>query len=464
MFSNARKTWVKALFAGLLLFVSSLASAQSDFLALVGTENYSGYKATYSLEALAPTISGDSYTLRTRHSGLSLSRVKIFIPPGTTSLRTSVITYRVAQPARATAKFNQLPIKSAAEVLPDLSGSFDPRRVLGQLVAGQEVTFYSPENSGVLMISAADPDHPFQVATGGYIYLNFFDIPGGQFMSFDTIIEVQKNCYQSWYAQANWGPDSNPRDGDAQTCTGSGGNPTPIPPTLTGINLSAATWAAGQSTTITVTPVPAQAALPACTSSHPSLLPAVQGSDGSTARFLVNAGAVTTTTDVVLTCGGQSKTIKLSATPVVSNIATISPQDVQITADAAGNAVLKVKIKHVDAEIGATRRVNYWVGALLPGGGFFDAEDTWFYLVGNSVANSYQWMWDLAVPSPLLVAFAKDKPLTEVTQELTIPLAFKREEFVPFGFTFHFGYQVSGDVFKKMSYIWNPAQVVQPAQ
>lgn len=188
-----------------------------DYATIIGTGAYSNFKTTYSPATLSGSSTSNEVTLRTRHMGLAHSRIKIFIPPGVKKFLTSIVTYRVDQPARAAARFKSPPVSLVSDIVPDLSGG-DSANVLKNLQAGQELRFYSPENSGVLTMSNSSSDGVYRGAEGGYIYINFFNIPGEKFLSFDTVLKVDKDCYQRWYNSITWDSQGNPREGDIHTC------------------------------------------------------------------------------------------------------------------------------------------------------------------------------------------------------------------------------------------------------
>lgn len=435
-----------------IFFMASAVHAQGatdDYTRLVGTNSYSDFRAAYNPDVMAG--SGNVVTLRTRHSGLSAAKLKLFLPPGTISFRTSIITYRVNQPGRVAARLNTLPESSAAQVVPDPYG-FDSRKTLEKLRAGQEVKVYAPEESGVLVLSDADSGNRTPASEGGYVYMNFFDIPGQSFLSFDTVVEVDRTCYQNWFSNAAWDAGGNPSSQATHACSGSsGGGDSSSPTTLAGITPSVTSWKPGQSNIINVVPSPANATLPACTSSKPDLLSPTQNSDGRTAQFTVQPGAITANTSVILQCGGKTATVRLEA-PATSNLATISPADVKLSTDSNGNAILKVIIQHKTADVGLNKKVSYWVGALRPAHPFFGPEEL-FYLTPAS-EGFYQWA-QLATPSPISVVFAKDRSLVQSSQELIVPLGFKKADFAGFGITIHFGYQQENKDFQVIQYYWD---------
>lgn len=460
MFSNIKNLLRKVNFGFTLLLVASAAVAQTadNYVPLVGTGGYTNFKTSYTPEALNVSSTSSVVTLRTRHSGLGQSRVKIFVPPGAKKLRTSIITYAVNEPARAAARFALPPISLVSDVVPDVNGSTDVRKTLENLQNGQELRFYSPERSGVLMVATADAGSTYQGNKGGYIYLNFFSIPGGSFMSFDTQVEVEKTCYQSWYNSINqsnaWTSAGNPRDEDTHTCAGSDGGSVVVPPALTGIALSRTSWNAATdaaNTAITVTPQPAGAVLPTCTPSLPNLLTAGPAS-ATGAQFVINPAALTATTAVTVTCGDKTATLNLQPADTVALV-----QTKKLTA-VDGLAQLAVTLKHTDAELAANTKVNYWVVAMVPRGFPFFVQDEWFF---RSALDTGGFEWKQLTASldvaPLIFKKAEHPYLFTTTklQSLTIPLGFSAVEFKNLGIKIDLWYNQNDGGYQRVGTIWD---------
>lgn len=443
MFSNRKKTIIG--FISLLVAPTIFAQTAENYTPLIGTGSYNNFKTNYSPEKLNTNSTSNIVTLRTRHSGLSQSRVKIFIPPGAKTFRTSIVTYAVNEPARAAARFSFPPVSLVTDVVPDFNGSTDTRKTLEKLQNGEELRFYSPEKSGVLMVATANSNSSYQSNIGGYIYINFFGIPGGSFMSFDTQVEVEKTCYQSWYQSISsndgWNSTTgNPQDGVEYTCAG--GSTTP---TLTDIALSPSTWKIGtNSGSITVTPVGTNnPALPENCSSDSSLVTLSQPSDGQTAKFSVT-GTVATETSVKITCGDKEETLTLQ--PADPNAAQIL--DKVPSADTAGNLVINFKLKRPDTELVATNKTNFWVAALLPKTSFpyMNDEEEWFFFTPTG------WMQQNS-PNPLSVAYQINQVPTAETS-FRIPTGLPQAIAEYFNAELYFGYMGADGAFKNMGIIW----------
>lgn len=296
------------------MFGATLAVAQSasEYTPLVAAGAYSSFKAQNVPGGAAVVGVAGVTTIRTKHDGLTLQKVKLFVPPGAQRLRISFISYAVEQDARAAAKFGTPPVSSYGDVLPETAIS-DPRPSLRRLMAGEELKFYSPERSGLLSIANSESTDTFVGSTGGYIYLNFLSIPGNQILNFSTQLEVEESCYSNWYANATWDQNGNPVEGASHTCSGStgggntGGGNTGGGSTNSGaFSFSPAELVLGTAETATILPNPVTASLAACSSTSPYI--SVVGRQiylSALGRYLRVA------TPVVVTCGNDSKTLNI---------------------------------------------------------------------------------------------------------------------------------------------------------
>lgn len=218
--------------AALSLFVQGHAFAQisaaNTYKPLVGTGGYSDFKNQYSpySQNIANSNGNGTVTLRSRHSAMGELKVKFFVPPGVKKFRTSFIPYMANQPGRAAARFLSPPTYSAYQATYQNSNK-DLEKTLELLQSNpnQDLLFYSPEGSGVLMMSISSSGlSSYQGEKGGYVYIDFGGIPGGKFMSFDIQLEVDENCYKSWYQSMSnnngWDGAGNPKDGKTHICSG----------------------------------------------------------------------------------------------------------------------------------------------------------------------------------------------------------------------------------------------------
>lgn len=318
--STLRVGLVARLFAGAaFILAASLAAAQTtnDYTALVGSSGYTGFQQQNAPGSAAVSGEPGVTTVRTSHSGLSLSKVKIFVPPGTIRFKVSAITYRVDQDARAVARFGVTPTATYSDVGRG-TGVSDERKSLDRLLAGEELKFYAEPNAGVLTISGAESTAVTPSASGGYIYLNFLSLPGGELLSFQTYADVQTTCYANWYANASWDQAGNPVAGASHTCSGSTGGSTPTTPgTAPGnggpFTFTPADLVVGSVETTTITPS-AGVSLPAvCTSST-----AYATVSGKTVQLSFYKSGIKAPTPVQITCGTYSASLTVyppGATP-----------------------------------------------------------------------------------------------------------------------------------------------------
>ncbi|NUN59548.1 MAG: hypothetical protein HUU13_00310 [Burkholderiaceae bacterium] len=288
----------------------AVAQSGSEYTPLVAAGGYTGFKAENVPGGTAVVGVAGVATIRTKHDGLALQKVKLFVPPGAMRLGISLTTYAVDQDARAAAKFGTPPASSYEDVLPETAVS-DTRPSLKRLLAGDELKFYSPARSGVLMMANSENTDTFVGSAGGYIYFNLLSIPGNQILSISTRLEVNESCYSNWYANASWDQSGNPVEGASHTCSGStggntGGNTGGGSTNSGAFSFSPAELVLGTAETATILPNPVTASLAACSSTSPYI--SVVGRQiylSALGRYLRVA------TPVVVTCGNDSKTLNI---------------------------------------------------------------------------------------------------------------------------------------------------------
>lgn len=437
------------LFFGLVAAAPVLAQQQKNDYSPLIKQSYSNYKDVYNPDTNVVYESGDAL-LTTSHADLSLERVKFFVPPGTKRFTVSFLTYLSPQESKATGRFGAVPTKTAADVTA-ATMLRSTANTLERLVAGEELPFYSPGGSGNLGISQPYQFDTFQVNSGGYIYLHILSVPGGKVKTLQTRMVVEEACYRSWYTNAQWDAQGNPDENATHTCAGSsGGTPTP----LTGITLSRAVWNAAtdaNNTTITVTPQPAGAVLPTCTSSLPNLLTAGPVS-ATGAQFIINPTALTATTPVTITCGEKTATLELQLAGTVAVV-----QTKELTA-VDGLAQLVVTLKHTDAELLlANTEVDYWVLG-TPTAFVYAGTNELFFL---SALDAGGFEWKYFSPSLNFAPFLFKKALrpysltTTKLQNLTIPLGFSANDFKDLGVKVDLWYNQKNGGYHRVGTIWD---------
>ena len=312
--STPQLRFVGRLLAGAaLLFSGALALAQTttEYSALVGTAGSTGFQQLNAPGSSAVRGEPGVTTIRTSHDGLSQDKVKIFVPPGTMRWKVSMVTYRVDQDARAAARFGSTPVSTFGDILPGTAIS-DQRQSLRKLLAGEELKFYSPGNSGVLSIAGSESTDVTPSATGGYIYLNFLSVPGSQIYSFQTYLDVQSDCYSNWYANARWDASGNPLEGASHTCSGSTGGGTGTGGTDTGggaggpFSFTPASLIVGSVESTTITPAAGVSLPTSCTASS-----AYVGINGRNVTLTWQKGSIKAATEVTISCGNYSSKLTL---------------------------------------------------------------------------------------------------------------------------------------------------------
>ena len=320
MHSRPRSIVGKIIASAFIFMTSTFSIAQNanDYTPLVGVGSNTGFKQLNAPGGAAVVGVAGVATVRTKHDGLTLQKVKLFVPPGSMRLGISLTTYAVEQDARAVAKFGTPPVSSYGDVHPETSVS-DTRPSLKRLLAGEELKFYSPERSGVLMMANSENTDTFVGSAGGYIYFNFLSIPANKILSISTRMEVDESCYSNWYANATWDQSGNPLEGAAHTCsTGNGGNSGSTPPsggsensggTTNGLfNFYPSQLVIGNPSTevATVHPFPANALVGACTSASPYV-----SIVGRKVYISALGRKLTKPTSNLITCGGKSKLLPI---------------------------------------------------------------------------------------------------------------------------------------------------------
>lgn len=191
----------------------------SDYKPLVKL-GYTDYKTNYNPETNITYENGNAL-LTTSHPDLTIKKLKFFVPPGTKAFSVSYITYKSPEESKMAARFGSIPTITAEEIIPDTMGG-DARNTLRRLTeGGEELSFYSPGDSGLLVVSTRDVSDDLIVSKGGYIYFNILSVPGGKIMSLKTILIVDSAIYRRWYdSEGKWDLEGNPKEGVVHTVNG----------------------------------------------------------------------------------------------------------------------------------------------------------------------------------------------------------------------------------------------------
>lgn len=119
------------------------------------------------------------FTSDTTRSGL----YKLLIPQGARIWAVGVRTYRTDEPAEALIAMDAPPVGPGEPVGPDA------RTTLPRLWAGATLSFYSPPESGTLLISQREESSAFRADRDRWMYLQM-SFPSGKVYSWDSQIEL----------------------------------------------------------------------------------------------------------------------------------------------------------------------------------------------------------------------------------------------------------------------------------
>jgi hypothetical protein len=219
-------------------------------------------------------------------------------------------------------------------------------------------------------------------------------------------------------------------------------------PALTGITLSRTTWNGASdaaNTAVTVTPEPAGAVLPACTTSPANLL-TVGAAYPIAAQFIINPAAVTANTTVTITCGDKTASLALRAAVIPAQI-----KDLFYRTDLNGNLIIYFQLARSLSEIAGKTKTSFWVAARVPSNGFFLPEDQWFFLTSNG------WSHLSSSQDVELLAY-KNNQVPEIETYFTIPAGLPETDFRYLNVDFYFGYMDAEGSFKNMGVIWDGTQ------
>lgn len=336
----------RVLAGAVFLLAATVATAQSagEYTALVGAGTYTGFKQ-YNIPGGSVAVGAAGVaTIRTKHDGVTLKKIKIFVPPGAKRLSISMATYREDQDARATAKFATPPIGGYGDVLPETSVN-DSRPTLKRLLSSEELRFYSFANSGALTIANSETTDTFVGSAGGYIYFNMLSVPGNQILSFQTVLEVEESCYLNWYANASWDQSGNPLESAVHTCSGStGGNPggggTGGGTNSGAFSFSPAELVIGTAETTTIVPNSGNTSLGTCSAASPYLT--IVGRK----VYLNGLGQnLRVATPETVTCGTESKTINI--VPASTGAVTLTGVSLSASSLVVGGPVTSVTVQPV---------------------------------------------------------------------------------------------------------------------
>ena len=206
---------------------------------------------------------------------------------------------------------------------------------------------------------------------------------------------------------------------------------------LTDVGLSATTLNVGSSpTSLTLTPIPANAVLPTCTVAANSVLAV----NGSTVSLSSSANTLAAIAQETLMCGSIVKTITVKPQGAPARVQT------QVQTDADGKLVLQITLSQPADDIVGKSTTAVWLAAKIPANGFFFTEDQWFFRTATT------WR-DLDTLDVFGLAFEKTRAVA-TSNVFTIPFGLKASELQPFNVEVHFGYANNGGDFLNMGKVW----------
>ena len=116
-------------------------------------------------------------------------KYKFLLPAGTTAWDISIQTYKYDQPCVASLALDKDPaLFPAVEIT-------DTRKTLSELLKGQVLSAFSPENSGTLMISNTERPSKVKLDQDRWLYINF-NFPAGKALNVQSIIEIDPSVVQ----------------------------------------------------------------------------------------------------------------------------------------------------------------------------------------------------------------------------------------------------------------------------
>ena len=404
------------------------------------------------LRTLCQTVNGGFGFILPGYS--SYTEFRIYIPAGTSFFGVSGYLPQSVQYAAAV-KLGSAPSRISSLSFQEYETaklSQNKNTDFGKLLAGEERIMVhdgggSISLSGVARLSAAP------MTTGQWLYVRVLN--GSSIADLGALYEVDLEKYRAGYNTTQFGADGDPAAGGSIPSNPT--NPTnPGTSQLTGLTLSKSEWTVGAAdSAFTIRPVPSTASLPACTFSPSNVLvySTIFPPTSAFATVSINTSAAsslaTAVTDFTVSCGNQSAVFR------INQLGSATTATVTEVVGADGKMSLKLKVTRPVADVTATAKSSYWVGAVIPGAALFSQEDEWFFLAQNT--GGHEWK-QLIIPSPASVAFALDRAITAETEEIMIPLGFSKAEFAAFRIKVHFGYQLQNGMFRSFEYIWDSTQ------
>ena len=204
--------------------------SKTDYQALV-SRSTTGYRDVFAPGSPLLAEEGDAFVMLSFTGSTPHLQWRIWIPPGTRSLQSSLYTYASAPDSKVLMRMHQPPIGNLASVTPENAAAVESTNVLSLLLQGAEVPCYAPDSAGAVKLSTGRMDSDIVTTTGGWLYVNALQVPGAQIFKIESYISVDKTLYMNWYEHAIWDDQGNPVLG-VMTSDGTSPVVTPVSPVV----------------------------------------------------------------------------------------------------------------------------------------------------------------------------------------------------------------------------------------
>ena len=138
-------------------------------------------------------------------------KLKFFLPPGTVAFNANLYYFYVQEEGKVILRLGEVPVTQLSEVTSANAGGPIDERVLLGLIAGREVTNYSPglPANSLPLSSPNSPVDPMQI--GGWVY-GRYQYPGGRLQRGLLQVYVKVDDYEKWFNNPNtkWDAKGNP--------------------------------------------------------------------------------------------------------------------------------------------------------------------------------------------------------------------------------------------------------------
>lgn len=193
-------------------------AVNSGYFALNSNVQGANFRNSYSPDSVY--VDGNTVLIGTATgttNATGLTRIRIFVPPGTVQVGISSSAYLADEEGKVAVSFKNVPRASAGHI--SSNTQYSGKALQSALLErGEEIHFYAPPRSGGIMLLNSGVEKVAPIQSGGWLYLNFLSIPGGTILNMQTRVTVDKACYFRWYQQAQWDSEGNPKEGQNHQC------------------------------------------------------------------------------------------------------------------------------------------------------------------------------------------------------------------------------------------------------